>query len=379
VARDRFEPVDHVLRDACGQEFTGAVARIEANGRVVFERAYGSTRTDALARPVYADTRFDLASLTKLFIATLALRQVADGRLTLDDSVTLSAAPCVTLSAAPLRLAYARSGQAPARSRSAASPMPEWQDRPHAAITARMLLDHTSGMNSGADYRTIAGENVERFALERDLVAEPGERVIYSDLGFIALGVLVERITGSNLDATVRATFSSPSLGFRPSARQRPTIPATEEDDWRGRVQGFVHDEKAYLMGGVAGHAGLFGTARDVAALTEAYLGPLRGRRGPLLPDELVREAVREQAYDPVLRRGLGWALKTSDENSCGRLMEPSSFGHTGFVGTCVWADPVRDVQAVLLTNSVYFGRNDTRDTRAEFYEAAVEAVESAA
>ncbi len=242
----------------------------------------------------------------------------------------------------------------------------------------RMLLDHTSGMNSGADYRTIASENVERFALERDLVARPGERVIYSDLGFIALGVLVERVTGTSLPELVRETFASPSLGFRPRASERASIPATEEDDWRGRVQGFVHDEKTYLMNGVAGHAGLFGTARDVALLTEAYLGPLRGRANALLDVELVREAVREQAYDPVLRRGLGWALKTNDENSCGRLMDRSSFGHTGFVGTCVWADPVRDLQAVLLTNSVYFGRYDTRDTRAAFYEAVVDALESA-
>ena len=347
MVRDRFERVDRVLRDGCGEEFTGAVARIEARGNVVFERAYGTTRTDALARPVYADTRFDLASLTKLFVATVALRLVAQRRLSLDDLLV--------------------------------SQISEWQRRPHAAITARMLLDHTSGMNSGADYRTIASENVERFALERDLVAQPGERVIYSDLGFIALGVLVERITGSNLAAAVRAMFASPSLGFRPRAAQRLAIPATEEDDWRGRVQGFVHDQKAYLMGGIAGHAGLFGTARDVAMITESYLGGLRGRADGLLPEELVREAVREQAYDPVLRRGLGWALKTKDDNSCGRLMDASSFGHTGFVGTCVWADPVRDLQAVLLTNSVYFGRNNTRDMRAEFYEAAVDAVEHAA
>jgi CubicO group peptidase (beta-lactamase class C family) len=345
VARDRFEHVDRVLRDACGEEFTGAVARIESQGNVVFERAYGSTRNDAYARPVYADTRFDLASLTKLFVATLALQLVADGRLPLDEPV---------------------------------AQMPEWRNRAHSAITARMLLDHTSGMNSGADYRTIAGENVERFALERDLIAKPGERVIYSDLGFIALGALVERIAGGNLAALIRATFAAPSLGFRPPAAQRPAIPATEEDDWRGRVQGYVHDEKSYLMGGIAGHAGLFGTARDVAAMTESYLGVLRRRASGLLPEEIVREAVREQAYDPVLRRGLGWALKTNDENSCGRRMDASSFGHTGFVGTCVWADPVRDVQAVLLTNSVYFGRNDTRDTRAEFFEAAVDVADRA-
>lgn len=341
--RDRFDAVDRVLREGCGQEFTGAVARIESRGAPVFERAYGETRKDERARPVYADSRFDLASLTKLFIATIALRLVAAGRLELD---------------------------------AAASWFPEWRDRPHAAITTRMLLDHTAGMNSGADYRTIAGENVERFAVERALIAEPGERVVYSDLGFIALGALVERVTGRGLAALVCETFASPTLGFRPRAAQRAGIPATEEDEWRGRVQGFVHDEKAYLMGGTAGHAGLFGTARDVAALTEAYLGPLHGRPNALLPRGLVREAVREQAYDPVLRRGLGWALKTSDDNSCGRRMDASSFGHTGFVGTCVWADPVRDLQAVLLTNSVYFGRNDTRDTRAAFFEAAVDAVE---
>ncbi len=142
-------------------------------------------------------------------------------------------------------------------------------------------------------------------------------------------------------------------------------------------MQGFVHDEKAYLMGGVAGHAGLFGTAADVAALTECYLGTLLGRRCARLPESIVREAISQQADDPVLRRGLGWALKTNDENSCGRLMDRTSFGHTGFVGTCVWADPRRDVQGVLLTNAVYFGRAETRDVRSRFYEAMIECVPS--
>ncbi|MEO6834527.1 MAG: serine hydrolase domain-containing protein [Candidatus Tumulicola sp.] len=340
---ERFGGVERVLRGACGVDFTGAVARIESGGRVVFERAYGTTRLEALARPVYADTRFDLASLTKLFVATLALRLVAAGTLRLDEP--------------------------------AAAVVSEWKNTPHEAITTRMLLAHTSGMNSGADYRTILGENVERFALERDLVAPPGERVIYSDLGFIALGTLIARVAGTGLSALTRETFASRTLGFRPRVATRLAIPATEDDDWRGRVQGFVHDEKAYLMGGVAGHAGLFGTAADVAALADTYLGPLRGRSGRLLSPASAREAVREQAADPVLRRGLGWALKTSDENSCGRWMDATSFGHTGFVGTCVWADPARDVQGVLLTNSLYFGRSDTRAIRAAFFEAAIEAL----
>jgi serine-type D-Ala-D-Ala carboxypeptidase len=330
---DAFAHIDAVLRTASGKQFTGAVARIERHGRPIFERAYGTARLDELSRPVYVDTRFDLASLTKLFVATLALRLVADGAA-LDEPVL-------------------REG-----------------------ITLRMLLAHTSGMNSGADYRTILGENVERYAMERELVAAPGERVIYSDLGFIALGIVIERAAGKSLAALAAETFASPSLGFRPTASERFAIPATEDDGWRGRVQGVVHDEKAYLMGGVAGHAGLFGTAADVARLTEAYLGPLHHRDASLLPAEIAREAIREQAYDPVLRRGLGWALKTSDTNSCGATMDSTSFGHTGFVGTCVWADPVRDVSGVLLTNSVYFGRNDTRDLRASFYEAAMDAAD---
>jgi len=337
-----FPRVEDALESACGVEFTGAVARIEHRGTVVFEGAYGVTRTDAMARPVYCDTRFDLASLTKIFVATLALRLVADGTFALDEPLW--------------RI------------------LPEWKDGQRAAVTVRMLLAHNSGMNSGADYRTILDENVERFALRSELLAPPGERVIYSDLGFIVLGVAIERATGASLSALVRRNFAR-SLDFRPSFLERAAIPATEEDAWRGRVAGFVHDEKAYLMGGVAGHAGLFGAAADVAAMAESYLGAQR--HAGTLPLQLVREATQEQAADPVLRRGLGWALKTSNDNSCGRWMDPSSFGHTGFVGTCVWADPVRDLQGVLLTNAVYFGRDATPSPgpglRVRFYEAMVE------
>jgi CubicO group peptidase (beta-lactamase class C family) len=338
---ERFARVDRVLRDACGRRFNGAVARIERGGDLAFEAAYGATRTDEPGRAVYADTRFDLASITKLFVATLALQLVAARRLDLDGSL--------------------------------ADIFPEWKGTPHERITLRMLLAHTSGMNSGADYRTILGENVERFALTRPLAGAPGERVIYSDLGFIALGAAIERAAGRSLAAISAQAFARPLLGYAPRGAARELIPATEDDGWRGRVQGYVHDEKAYLMGGVAGHAGLFGTAADVAWLAECYLAPANGRSQSLLPAELVREAVTEQAFDPVLRRGLGWALKTSDDNSCGRLFGANSFGHTGFVGTCVWADPARDVCGVLLTNSVYFGRGDTRELRAAFYEAAID------
>lgn len=334
-----FGRVERVLRDACGKQFTGAVARIEHHGRLVFEAAYGVTREDALAMPVFVDTAFDLASITKLFVSTLALKAVQEKRVQLDE---------------PLARWFT-----------------EWKAGAHAPITLRMLLAHNSGMNSGADFRQLLGHNVVRYTLERDLVAAPGERVIYSDLGFIAIGELLARIYGRSLSALMSDVRCTPF--YRPRSTSAREIPATEHDSWRGRVQGFVHDEKAYLMGGVAGHAGLFGSASDVAWLAEQYLGALHGRASSVVTAGTAAEATKEQAYDPVLRRGLGWALKTSDENSCGRYFSASTFGHTGFVGTCVWADPERDCTGVLLTNSVYFGRNDTRDLRAAFYEGLIQ------
>ena len=141
----RFGRVDAVLESALGTVFTGAVARIERGGRVVFERALGSTRLDGQARDVHVDTRFDLASLTKPFVATLALQLVDRGVLELDAPLTAYVA--------------------------------DWRDEPHAAITLRMLLAHDSGMHSGADYRTILDQDVERFAVTRELAGAPGERV----------------------------------------------------------------------------------------------------------------------------------------------------------------------------------------------------------
>jgi len=331
--------IDEVLQSARGRCFTAAVARVERKGKLIYERSFGATRDDGLARPVYVDTRFDLASITKLFVSTLALDAVARAEIELD---------------APLW-----------------PWIPQWRDDERSAITLRMLLAHTSGMHSGADYRTLLDQNVAAFALNRPLREAPGAQVIYSDLGMIALGVLLERLRGRSLSAQIAALGGS--AGFRPPERERSAIPATEDDGWRGRVQGVVHDEKAYLMLGVAGHAGLFGTAADVARLAGAYLAASCGRRQRMLPDGLARDAVACAADDPVLRRGLGWALKTTDANSCGARFGPRSFGHTGFTGTCIWADPDRDLSAVLLTNSVYFGREDSRPLRASFYDAVIE------
>jgi CubicO group peptidase (beta-lactamase class C family) len=323
--------------------------RIEHRGHVRYERAFGRTRDDGPALPCFVDTRFDLASLTKVFVAAVALGQVARGALALDE---------------PL-----------------ASVVPEWRGTDRAAITLRRILAHDAGFKSGADYRTLLDQDVEAFALAEPPAAAPGERMIYSDLGFIALGTIVARVAGRSLAAVVEAQlreWGAGSTGYLPRGRERVTIPATETDAWRGSVQGDVHDEKAYLMGGVAGHAGLFGTARDVALLGEWHLAALHGRPTPL-DRELARAAVSEQVWDPVLRRGLGWALKANDDNSCGALMSRETFGHTGFTGTSIWVDPSRDLSIVLLTNNVHHGRTDLRDVRMPVADAAVRAVDAAA
>jgi CubicO group peptidase (beta-lactamase class C family) len=331
-----------IVRAGLGTRYTGAVLRIECAGLAVFERAYGNVDADG-GGAVEVTTRFDLASLTKTFVATAVLAVVAGGALGLDEPAS--------------RFLVA------------------WRDGAHAGITLRMLLAHTAGVQSGADYRTLLAQDVERYALARPLVARPGERVVYSDLGFIALGALLACATGTSLahafDAFAsRARFEA--TAYRPRNDDPRRFPATERDDWRGRVRGAVHDEKAYLMNGVAGHAGLFGTARDTCALADVFLAAATGRAERVLPRALACEALAEAGADPILRRGLGWALKTSDENSCGRAMDRSTFGHTGFTGTCVWADPTRDLTVALLTNAVYYGRNDLRDLRAAVCDAAV-------
>ena len=329
---------DAILCDAVGTRFTAAVMRIEHRGEVVFERAYGTLENGPRAQSTTVTTRFDLASLTKIAVAHAALDAVVAGLLEFD-------APLVRW-------------------------FPTWRETAHAPITLRMLLAHTAGMQSGADYRTLFCENVESFALARALVAQPGERVVYSDLGFITLGALLGRLSTIALRPFVMRALrevGAMQSDFRPRNDDPHAIPATELDAWRGRVRGAVHDEKAYLMGGVAGHAGLFGTAHDIARLTDAYLAVATGRAASTIR----AEAIEEHGADPILRRGLGWALKTSDENSCGAIASPRTFGHTGFTGTCVWADPARDTSVVLLTNAVYYGRRDLRDLRAAVCDAA--------
>ncbi len=361
--------VAEIVANSLGNRYTAAVLRIDHRGRLLSETAFGKLDRSAGAQHTSVTTRFDLAALTTAFIATFVLRAVADGTLTLDS-------PLVEI-------------------------LGEWRGTPHERITATDLLAHRSGMDSGRDLRALFDPtfaqfahlrpiaarpseravyaDVERFALLRPLVAAVRERVIFSNLGFIVLGILLSRNAGQPLESVVHAEAAAVGANettFRPTTVPTEAIPATDDGRGRSRLRGTVCDERAALMGGVAGHAGLFGTAADVARLTEVYLAAANGRAQNYLPPQLAREALSEHGANNELRRGLGWALKTSDDSSFGRAMSMASFGLTGRTGTGVWADPERDLSVVFLTNSIHCSLRDLRDVRAAICDAVVAKLE---
>jgi CubicO group peptidase (beta-lactamase class C family) len=190
------------------------------------------------------------------------------------------------------------------------------------------------------------------------LVAQPGDTTIYSDLGFITLGLVVERVTGMSLAAYLQREFTGP-LGMEntmytpPPALRERTIPTEVDSAWRKRlVWGTVHDENAEFLGGVSGHAGLFSTAADLAIYVQMLLngGTYDGVR--YLSDSTIRKFVAEKA--PGQERFLGWDRKSPKWSSAGTLFSPGSFGHTGFTGTSIWVDPERGVGVIFLTNRVH-------------------------
>jgi uncharacterized protein YbbC (DUF1343 family)/CubicO group peptidase (beta-lactamase class C family) len=292
--------------------------------------AYGNSyafegRGVPAAEPTAAtpETLYDLASLTKLYTATCVMHLVERGRLALDEPV--------------------------------ARWLPIFAAQRKDEITVRQLLTHTSGIPALIQLWKIesTAEARMRRVLQIAPADPPGAVFRYSDLGYIVLGRLVEEVAGMALAEAVRAWITEPlglkSLQFAPPAELKDRIAATEDqsDPNRGLVQGEVHDPSAWSLGGVAGHAGLFGTARDVAAFGQAFLDG----GGALLRKETVDEMVRSQ-IGKLGSRGLGWELNESFY--MGRLASPTTFGHTGFTGTYLIVDPRYDLVVALLTNRVH-------------------------
>lgn len=349
AAKSPLPRASRIVAQAIGDVCTGAVLHARQDGEVVCEEAFG--RRAPGGPGVTADSLFDLASITKLFVSTALLALFDQRRVALDDPIT--------------------------------GVLPEYAglDPRRALVTFRHLLTHASGLPAHVNFRDELGAKaVIARVCATPLSAAPGTTVTYSDLGFMLVGEAVARVADQPLDEAVRALVCEPlqlvDIFYRPQRDQISQIVCTEKDAWRKRLlRGEVHDENCWAMGGVAGHAGLFGPARDVAELGEMYrLGGAIGARRTLMRPT-ASAATREQAAATDERRGLGWALKAGDQHSCGALLSWNSYGHTGYTGTSLWVDPDRDLTVVLLTNRVFFSREPEpiRALRAAVHDAVVE------
>lgn len=258
-------------------------------------------------------------------------------------------------------------------------------DRRKQAITVRHLLLHRAGFAAFRPwYRDRRGPEDYREAIaDERLEADPGTRTLYSDIDFITLGFVVEAIAGMPLDRFLNERVLGPlgmeDTGFKPPAAALPRIAPTEVDTLfrKTHVRGVVHDENAYAMGGVAGHAGLFSTAWDLAAFADLMLsggavppcvpgvgsGVACTRTRPdtvrLFPEESVARWTRR--YDGTSSQALGWDTPEGPNSSAGGFLSGSAFGHTGFTGTSIWIDPELDLYVILLTNRVNPSRDNTR------------------
>jgi CubicO group peptidase (beta-lactamase class C family) len=327
--------------------FPGGVLAVRLNGEVRTLVVAGRLSADP-ADPVQISTMYDLASLTKpLVTVTSVLLLVQSGTLHLDRHV----------------------GQV----------LVELEGTPIGSAQVRDLLTHSSGLPGWRplyerlDANGVAwgrSESVQQAILdliaEEPLIYERGERSVYSDLGFILLGFAVERTSGMPLDAffyqAVARPLNAQSLCFNPLTALSPhstaavrvsNIAPTEWDEWRRRLlQGEVHDENAAALGGVAGHAGLFGTAEAVLAVSGAWLTSYHDQRS-ILDHRLVREFTRKQSKPAQSSWALGWDTPTAPSSS-GTQFSPASFGHLGYTGTSLWIDPERRLEVLLLTNRVH-------------------------
>jgi CubicO group peptidase (beta-lactamase class C family) len=243
--------------------------------------------------------------------------------------------------------------------------LPQWTASGVSRITVRQLMTHSAGLPAWRPLYKEAGSADQAlqqlFATGPDTV--PGKRFLYSDLGFMLLGKLVERVSGEPLALYdmmhVFAPLGMLDTRYLPPAEWRARIAPTEQDPWRQRkLRGEVHDENAAIIGGVSGHAGLFSSGRDLSRFARMYLrgGTLDGQR--VFDATTVSQFTRAQ--DPsVSRRALGWETPTGG-NSAGHGLSPMAFGHTGFTGTSLWMDPQQGIFVLLLTNRV----NPTRENR---------------
>jgi uncharacterized protein YbbC (DUF1343 family)/CubicO group peptidase (beta-lactamase class C family) len=318
--------LDSILRDAIeDKQMPGAVLLVGHNGQVVYRKAFGNRALEPRREPMTADTIFDIASLTKVVATTTAVMQLAEkGKVRLNDPV----------------VKY----------------IPEFGENGKDEITVRNLLTHYSGLRPDFDLDPAwqGREAAFRLAFAEKPAYPPGSQFVYSDTNFITLGALVERVSGTPLDAYCAKHIFVPlrmmRTRFLPPPAWRSKIAPTEYDEHGKMLRGVVHDPRARRMGGVAGHAGVFSTADDLSRFALALLNG-----SPVLSPETVRKMTTPQQPPTATSvRGFGWDIDSPFSSNRGELLPVGSFGHTGFTGTSIWIDPVTRTYVILLSNSVH-------------------------
>ena len=320
-----FSAVDALVQQQVNADaITGAVLLVGHDGHIVHKKAFGFRAIKPRREPMAVDTIFDLASLTKaVATAPSVMRLVQYGQVRLDD---------------PL-----------------AHYIPDFGMNGKEQVTVRELLTHYSGLPPDLDLSTPwrGEETAFRMAHEEKLQAPPGAEFVYSDINFIELGELVQRLSGMSLDKYADAHVFQP-LGmkhtrFLPPTSWAPKIAETLATDNHHVLRGVVHDPTAERMGGVAGHAGVFSTAGDLALYAQALID----RKTILSPDVIEKMTTPQQPPNAVDVRGLGWDIDSPFSSNRGALLPVGSFGHTGFTGTSLWIDPYTNTYIILLTNTV--------------------------
>ena len=337
------EVVERAIEDG---DLPGAVVLVWHRGQTVFHEAFGHRALVPVRESMTRDTVFDLASLTKVVATTTAVMiLVEDGRIRLRDPVERY--------------------------------LPAFGRHDKGGITLEHLLTHLSGLRPDFPLdEEFSGYDVAiARAIDERPVAAPGERFIYSDINFVVLGEVVARVSGLSLDRFVQERVFGPigmtDTTFRPTADARERIAPTEACRPLGwpcgqpdasMLRGTVHDPTARRMGGVAGHAGVFGTAPDLARFNAMMLsgGTIDSTRvlSPMSVRRMTRVATPATIGD---RRGLGWDIDSRYSSNRGDLFSTGSYGHTGFTGTSIWLDPETQTAVIFLSNRVHPGRGGQR------------------
>jgi len=353
--RPAYDVIEKAITD---KAFPGATLAVGYRGKVAIH-AFGKLSYDGKAKATALATMYDIASLTKVVATTTIVAKLAEGDF-----------------AVPLDLDAKIERYLPEWS---SGPNPEWRHR----VTVRHLMTHTSGLPPFKEYWRTSKNKLDTLTkiFAEPLDYEPGTKEVYSDLGIILMAEIIERLTGRTLDDLAKTYIFSP-LGmkdtmFLPPKKLWPEIAPTEIDNnLRHRlVQGEVHDENAFAIGSVSGHAGVFSTAPDLAAFCQMLLNG-----GVYAHQRVLRRATVAQFTTPQQLSGgtrtLGWAVPT-EGGSSGHYFSAHSFGHTGFTGTSIWIDPDRQLFVVLLTNRVHPTRENIKiqQVRPALHDAAMQAL----